>query len=118
MAHSQQLQEIAAQLRELQQTSPTDAADLADWDASARKFTGGLSVPLPPLVMHYLHDADIRIKDPEYCRPQDEMMARIISEFESGIVPVSVSTTLSFHPRWLGAIALIVLAIIYLAVFR
>lgn len=118
MANSQQLQDIAKQLRELQRTSPINAADLADWDASARKFSSALDVPLPPHVMHYLHDADIRIKDPEYRASQDEMMAGIISDLESGIVPASTSTTLSFHPRWLGAIALVVLVIVYLAVFR
>ena len=68
--------------------------------------------------MHYLHDADIRIKDPGYRASQNEMIAGIISDLESGIVPASTSTTLSFHPRWLGAIALVVLVIIYLAVFR
>ena len=118
MADIQQLRVVAEQLRELQRTSPTDAAGLADWDASARKFSGQLSLPLPPQVMHYLHDADIRIKDPEYRKSQDEMMVGIISELEADTVPASASTTLSFHPRWLGAIALAVLAIIYLAVFR
>jgi phage-related holin len=118
MAGSQQLQDIAKQLRELQRTSPVDVAGLADWDASARKFSSALGVPLPPQVMHYLHDADIRIKDPEYRASQDEMIAGIISDLESGIVPASTSTTLSFHPRWLGAIALVVLVIIYLAMFR
>ncbi|RZI57079.1 MAG: hypothetical protein EOP14_05305 [Pseudomonas sp.] len=118
MADLQQLRDIATQLRELQRTSPVDVADLADWDASARKFSSTLDVPLPPQVMHYLHDADIRIKDPEYRASQDEMIASVISDLESGIVPASTSTTLSFHPRWLGAIALVVLAIIYLVVFR
>jgi len=118
MADLQQLKEIAAQLRELQRTSPTDAAELADWDTSAREFSGELSVPLPPQVMHYLHDADIRISDSEYRKSQDEMMTGIISDLESGIVPASISTTLLLHPRWLGAISLVFLAIIYLAVFR
>lgn len=68
--------------------------------------------------MHYLHDADIRIKDPEYRASQEAMIAGIITDLESGIVPASNSTTLSFHPRWLGAIALVVLVIIYLVVFR
>ena len=118
MADLKQLRDIATQLRELQRTSPVDIADLADWDASARKFSSALDVPLPPQVMHYLHDADIRMKDPEYRVSQDEMIAGVISDLESGIVPASTSTTLSFHPRWLGAIALVVLAIIYLVVFR
>lgn len=67
--------------------------------------------------MHYLHDADIRLKDPEYRIFQDEMMTGIISALESGSVPASTGTTLSFHPRWLGAIAVVVIAIVCLAVF-
>ena len=118
MADLRQLRDIAAQLRELQRTSPAHVADLADWNASARKFSSAVGVLLPPQVMHYLHDADIRIKDPEYRASQDEMIADIISDLESGIVPASTSTTISFHPRWLWAIALVVLAIIYMAVFR
>ncbi|RYG96822.1 MAG: hypothetical protein EON58_11170 [Alphaproteobacteria bacterium] len=118
MADLQQLKEIAAQLRELQRTSPTDATDVADWDASARKFSGDLCVPLPAQAMHYLHDADIRIKDSEYRKSQDKMMTGIIADLESGVVPASTGTSLSFHPRWMGAIALFVLAIIYLVVFR
>src|SRR5690606_31901449 len=118
MADLQQLRDIATQLRELQRTSPVDLAELADWDASVRKFSSARAVPLPPQVIHYLHDADIRIKDPEYRAAQDEMIAGIIADLESGIVPASTSTTLSFHPRWLGAIALVVVAIIYLVVFR
>jgi hypothetical protein len=118
MADLQQLRDIATQLRELQRTSPVDLAELADWDASVRKFSSALAVPLPPQVIHYLHDADIRIKDPEYRASQDEMIAGIIADLESGIVPASTSTTLSFHPRWLGAIVLVVVAIIYLVVFR
>lgn len=118
MADPRQLKDIAAQLRELQRISPVDAAGLADWDASARKFSNSLEVQLPPQVMHYLHDADIRIKDPEYRASQDEMIAGIISGLESGIVPASVSATLTLHPRWLGALALAVLVIIYLVAIR
>jgi hypothetical protein len=68
--------------------------------------------------MQYLHDADIRIKDAEYRKSQDKMITGIISDLESGIAPVSTGATLSFHPRWLGAIALVIFSIIYLAVFR
>lgn len=118
MADIQQLRAIAEQLRELQRTSPADATALANWNASARKFSRELGTTLPPQVMHYLHDADIRIKDPAHRKSQDEMIAAIISDLESGIVPESISTTLSFHPRWLGAIALGVLVIIYWLAFR
>jgi hypothetical protein len=118
MADLEQLKDIATQLRELQRTSPIDMASLADWDTSARKFSSSLDVQLPPQVMHYLHDADIRIKDPEYRASQNEMISGIIADLESGIVPASSSMTLSFNPRWLGLFALVVLAIFYVAVFR
>jgi len=118
MADQQQLQEIAKQLRELQRTSPTDRADIASWDASARKFYRELHVPLPPKVMHYLHDADIRIKDPDYKKAQDEMIAGVISDLESGVIPSSTGRSLLFHPRWIGVTALVVLAILYMAVFK
>ena len=109
-------QEIAARLRELQRTSPTERADLEAWDASARSFWSELAVPLPIGVMHYLHDADIRIKDSAYRASQDEMIKGILSDLEQGIIPESTSRTISFHPRWLGAIALALLALLYLLV--
>ena len=123
MAHIQQLRQIASQLRELQRTSPATIADLPAWDTSARQFTQGLSsehpnVHLPAQVMHYLHDADIRIKDPQYRLAQDEMLSGIIADLEQGNVPLPAGTTLSFHPRWLGAAALVVLALLFWAVRR
>ena len=118
MKDQQQLQEIAKQLRELQRTSPTDRADIASWDASARKFYRELPVPLPPQVMHYLHDADIRIKDPDYKKTQDEMIAGVISDLESGVIPPSTSRALQLHPRWIGVAALVALVIFYMAVFK
>lgn len=117
MADLQQLREVAAQLRELQRTSPTNGSEIRAWDASARRFSETLRIPLPSQAMHYLHDADVRIKEPEYGEFQDEMLSRIISELESGILPASTTTTLSFHPRWLGAIALCVVAVICWFVF-
>ena len=118
MPQTQQLREIANQLRELQRTSPTTMTDLASWDASARKFTQELhsnhpDVILPALVMHYLHDSDIRTKDPEYRLEQDKALEEVISELERGRIPAFTDTTVSFHPRWLGVAALVVLAILY-----
>jgi hypothetical protein len=118
MADLQQLREIAAKLRELQRTSPTNPVDLADWDASARKFSSELHVSVPAQVMHYLHDADIRIKDPEYRKAQDEILTDIITDLEHGKASQSTGVSLSFHPHWLGLVALIVLAILYWAVAR
>ena len=118
MKDLQQLRDVATRLRELQRTSPTNTADIAAWDTAAREFSKQLCIPLPAQVMHYLHDADLRAKDPEYRLAQDEMLNGIISDLERGSVPQSTGATLSFHPRWLGAVALLVLAIIYWAVVR
>ena len=111
-------QEIAKRLRELQRTSPTDRADLEGWNASAQNFWRELGIPLPSGVAHYLHDADIRIKDPLYRLSQDEMLSDIISELERGRIPQSSGVTIHFHPRWLGVIALLVLALAYLVFIR
>ena len=118
MADLRHPQEIARRLRELQRTSPTEMSALADWDASARQFWNEVGIPLPNGVMHYLHDADTRIKDPSYRDAQDEMIRGIISDLESGFVPESTGRTISFHPRWLGVIALALLAALYLVSIR
>ena len=111
-------QEIANALRELQRTSPTERSDLAAWDASARAFWNAVKIPLPSGVLHYLHDADIRIKDPSYGESQNQMISGIISELESGNVPESTGVTFSIHPRWLGAIALVLATVAWLVISR
>jgi hypothetical protein len=123
MTHAQQLSEITNQLRELQRTSPTSMADLAAWDTSARLFTQQLSsqhpeLQLPAQVMHYLHDADIRVKDPEYRLAQDKIINGIITDIEQGSIPLSMETNMSFHPRWLAAAALLLLTLLYWVVFQ
>lgn len=95
-----QLQEIARKLRRLVQTSPKDVDALAEWNANARKFSEEVTIPLPAEVSHYLHDADIRIKDPAYRKQQDEMIARIISSLDGGRIPPSRYVRLSV-PLWL-----------------
>ena len=112
MADLLELREIAAQLRELRRTSPSDKSGLDAWDAAARNFSEAVSIRLPPQVMHYLHDADIRIKDPDYRAAQDEMIDGVISDLEAGIVSAPIGTTVSFHPRWIGVAALVVLAVV------
>ena len=117
MATAQQLQTIAAQLRDLQRTSPINAQGVPAWDASARAFAQQLhsqhpELSLPVQVIHYLHDADIRVKDPKYRASQDDVLNGIIGEPEHGNVPESTGTTVSFHPRWLGAAALVFLAVV------
>lgn len=63
--------------------------------------------------MFYLHDADIRIKDSNYRKTQDEALDEVISCLERGIIPESRTSAISLHPSWLGAIALVVLAVIF-----
>ncbi len=113
MKDLQQLRGIAAQLRELQRTSPTDMAGVSVWDTAARSFSESLRIALPAQVMHYLHDADLRAKNPEYRAAQDEMLNGIIADLERGHIPQPTGATLSFHPRWLGVAALVVVAVVY-----
>lgn len=118
MEDLQQLRDVAAQLRELQRTSPASAADVAAWETAAREFSKRLRVPLPAQVMHYLHDADLRAKDPDYRLAQDEMLNGIISDLERGSVPRSTGANLSFHPRWIGVTALLILVTVYWVAVR
>jgi hypothetical protein len=67
-------------------------------------------------VIHYVHDADLRIRDPAYRAMQDRMMGEIIAALESGRLPGPTGTPFSVHPRWLGAAALIVVAILHWAI--
>ena len=117
MANLQQLREAAEQLRQLQRDSPTQASDVPAWEAAARKFSESLSISLPPQVMHYLHDADIRLKEPAYRTAQDEILSKIISDLEAGTLSAPSALSITFHPRWLGVVALVAAAVIYWAWF-
>ena len=117
------LAEIASRLRRLQQTSPTTKDGLAAWYSEGRGFAQwvGLqhsAVDLPEEVWHYLHDADIRAKDPERREQQDRMLGEIIASLERGNIPESPSVTVSVRPRWLGALALLLVATIICSVVR
>ena len=118
MKDIKQLQSITAQLRELQRTSPTDMTGIPAWDTAARSFSESLPIVLPAQVMHYLLDADLRVKDSEYRSVQNEMLNGIIADLERGYVPEPLGTTLSFHPRWLGVAALVVIAVVCWVVIR
>ncbi len=115
--HHEDLKEIARRLRQLQRTSPTSKDGLDAWYADSRAFVEWLqsqpsAVSLPEQVWHYLSDADIRAKDPVRRTDQDETLNDIIASLEQGVVPASTGATVSFHPRWLGALALLLLAAI------
>lgn len=115
--------EIAQALGRLRQTDPLHPRDVADWEAQAREFTRWHlahwpHVDLPPQVMFYLHDARIRVREPEYRIAQDEMIGDVIASLERGVVPAPTTREITIHPRWLGVLALIVLAVVWSCVRR
>ena len=116
MENIQHLTEIADRLRQLQATSPDTDVGLDNWYRQSRDFTDWLSrgpgVALPAQLWHYLHDADIRVREPAYRAAQDEMINELISNLERGHVPASTGRTFSIDPRWLGATALALMAVI------
>lgn len=112
------LHEIAQALRRLRETDPQHRSELDAWDAQARAFTRWHhtqwpEVDLPSQVMFYLHDANIRLRDADYRAMQDEMIGEVIASLESGVVPAQLTRSLTVHPRWLGVLALIVLAVVW-----
>ena len=112
------LLEVAQALRRLRQADPQHPRDVAAWEAQAREFTRWHlgrwpDIDLPPQVMFYLHDADIRVREPEYRSAQDEMIDDLIASLERGIVPASTTRQVTIHPRWLGVLALIVLVAVW-----
>ena len=113
------LREIAAGLRQLRRSSPVAEQSLPEWNEQSRRFADRLgadfsAVDLPEEVWHYLHDADLRIKDPDYKRTQDQTMDEIIADLERGIVPEPRGAAISVHPRWLGVAGLVlVLLVLY-----
>ena len=110
------LRDVATRLRALQASSPTTSDALNAWNGETRGFEEWLEAEVPGLrlpaqVWMYLHDADIRVKDPAYRAAQDEMLDRIISEFECGRVPESTGIAIPLNLRWLGVGGLLLLAV-------
>jgi len=67
------------------------------------------TVRLPKIVMFYLHDADIRFREPEYRTLQDEQMDALIAQLEQGQIPAETYSGCAISLGWLGAAALVVL---------
>ena len=63
--------------------------------------------------MFYLHDANIRLRNAEYRAMQDEMIGEVIASLENGVIPAQLTRSFTVHPRWLGVLALIVLAVMW-----
>jgi hypothetical protein len=55
-------------------------------------------IQLPIQVMHYLSDADVRVRDEAYCSTQTRFMQEFIAELEQGSVPQSRGITVSLSP--------------------
>jgi hypothetical protein len=84
-------------LRNLAESSPTDAGQLDAWYDRADEFQlllkehSALSELIPHFVWHYLADADIRARDPDYRALQQAQILEIISELEG--VPTDPAAT-------------------------
>lgn len=70
---------------------------LRDWYVGARQVqdalisVGGLGPFVPELVWHYLADADIRAKDPEYREQQEAFIRAFVVLLEKDEIPDTVS---------------------------
>lgn len=103
MPDTASLREIAEQLRWVVTTSPAAADDVErwtieagqTWDEVTRKHP---SISFPMEISHYLNDADIRARDPEYRAHQTAAMEQIIASLMSGAVPASGVFALSILP--------------------
>ena len=106
MGASSQLQEVARELRRLLDTSPTETSQLPAWYEQSRILASRLNsdfaaVDLPEEVWHFLHDADTRLKDPEFGLTQSTMSRAIVGDLESGIIPEPRGSHVSVDFRWL-----------------
>jgi hypothetical protein len=118
MSDPSELMDIARDLRRLQKSSPNSRDELDAWYLDARRFVEKLGdahpdVSLPQQVWRFLHDADIRVKDQSYALQQNEALSEVIASLEAGFIPASSGITIRLHPRWLGAIGLLLIAAIY-----
>ena len=112
----QTLRNIAAQLRGLLETSPRAESTVETWTEHANVVYAGLQrdfpeVRLPIQVMHFVHDGDIRARDPDYRQRQERVMRGLISALEQGTVPQRSGLTLTFTTRGL-AISVFILAVV------
>ena len=93
MASQNLIQEAAFILRRLAESTPTNSDQLPEWYNRSREFQAFLKAHpavcdvMPHFVHHYLADADIRAREPEYRAEQQGQILEIISEFEAGRIP-------------------------------
>ena len=91
-SQAQDLAAVAAQLRHLVQSSPRTEDSVETWSAYASEVHRELETKYPRLrlpveIMHYVHDADIRVREPDYAASQNRAMESFIQHLEAGVVP-------------------------------
>ena len=118
--HRDDLREIASELRRLKAISPTEKTGLTSWYATTvpafntRMHERFPDVRLPKVVMFYLHDADVRVRDAEYRTTQEEALDSLIDGLEKGRLPATDTHSGCALPLGrLGAGALLVLATLW-----
>ena len=120
---AEELRAIAAELRELLETSPRTKNTVTTWTETAyatyrRLLDAYPDVRLPIQVMHFVHDADVRARDPEYRENQEDVMRDIIDELERGTLPRSRGLTISFTTRGFIAFVIAFIVVMAIAIFR
>ena len=97
MPSSGEIREVGRRLRELSDSQPLNRTALQAWQGQAqefRRFLEGqpdLIDSIPHFLWHYLADADIRLKDPEYRESQQSIVEEILGFLESGEIPVDAA---------------------------
>jgi hypothetical protein len=114
MATPEQCQEIAARLRELLEASPQSANGVEAWSRRADEIYGGLlrefaTARLPVQILHFIVDADIRGRDPEYRVWQEGIMRELLEASEQGTMPPGRGLTISGSPRMIAWCLLVLL---------
>jgi hypothetical protein len=72
---------------------PKDKSEVKEWARRARVFekehlsNGGLSPEVPHFLWHYLADADIRLKSPQYAAVQNRLISRLLDCLKQGEIP-------------------------------
>ncbi|MGC4114512.1 MAG: hypothetical protein QM765_07850 [Myxococcales bacterium] len=84
----QESRAVGALLRDLFDHAPSDRDSLEAWTDKAirlsEQWSPAICDHIPHAVWHWISDADIRLKDAEYARAQNEWMKQVIAWLESG----------------------------------
>ena len=125
---------VAAELRRLVESSPATEDAVEAWSAHACEVmrqvgTRYPNLTLPVEVLHFIHDADVRVRDPEHAASQNQVMEGFIRDLESGVLPrgnmavLSIdlpgrTLTLSSSPLLLVSLGLLLFTVAALLIAR